>query len=173
MRILWLATAVALLGGCGGGSNGNRADLGPNRAPQISTATTLEVAANSATSAEVTLADDRTAVDALTVAIEVSDPVLLPAGAVVLSTAATVRTLSVQPAIDSVGRAEIVLTVADETGLESSARLTLDVLALEREAGAFSRSLADRDEFEAPELINAVAFLGTAEDQDFSDLLEP
>lgn len=172
MRITIVLVAVAVLAGCGGGSNDNLQGVAVNQPPRIGAAATFSVAANSAASTTVSVADDRTGVDALTIEIGVSDSTLLPEGSVVISATGAERMLRIAPAIDNFGQAELLLTVADEAGLQSSTELALTVLPLQREASSFSRNLAVQGEFEAPELINAVEFLDVGEDQDFSDLLD-
>ncbi|MEM8501216.1 MAG: hypothetical protein AAF542_24595 [Pseudomonadota bacterium] len=170
MKYLFLLCLTVCAVGCGGGGGGN-ANAPQNQAPSIQADDAVRVDANSSNSTTITIDDDLTALSDLIVETSADNGDLFPMGSITVSGTEAMRTISLTPAVDEVGSSRLSVRVMDAGGLSVSATINIDVDPIARNASAFSRDLAMRDELGDPVLINAIDIFDDAVDDDFSDLL--
>ncbi len=171
-NLLSLMVCTTLIG-CGGSGGGNNDVPAVNQAPTISAAANLSVDANQQTTIDVAISDDSTAGQDLTVQAVADNPVLFPTASIIVRNGGENRSIALIPATDETGTSSIDVRVTDTDGLSASTRIDVSVVALQRQAALFSRSLAQADATDEPTLINALEFLDDAENDDFADLLSP
>ncbi len=166
--IRFLAVSL-VLAGCGGGGSSSP---GPNQAPQLGAVGDLAVDANAQASVSVSVSDDRTAADDLTVTVASDNAELLPTASIDVSASGRTRAITLTPVQDSIGKANLRLTVSDADGASASAAFGVTVNALQRTAATFARDLATLEEEEEPVLINAVNFTDLGDEESFLELLQ-
>ena len=171
------ATALALtavaVASCGGGSGSSPAPAPPpsNSAPTIGAIANKSVSANVQSAVGFTVSDEN--VSALMVTASSSNQLVLPDANLSIAGTGSARTLSVEPAIDTVGSAFVTIDVADSEGLSASRTFELIVDPQNASLKQFVRDGFASDAFDEPAPINAVEFAQDAEDDGFEDLLDP
>lgn len=162
---------VALIGllvaGCGG------SDFSPapvNTAPIISAIADQNTTANEQSAAiAFTVTDEQTS--NLSISVSSDNQQVVPDSGLVLGGTGATRSLTITPAIDSLGDAFITIIVTDAAGLSASLSFLLTVVPQQVSTQQFVRTTFAEAETGDPALINALAFDQDADNDDFADLL--
>ena len=170
-RVICLA-GVALLSACGGGNDADDTTQALNNPPQISAASDLELFGNDAGETSVAVSDDATAPDELTITAVSDNPAVVPSSAVLVTGAGESRTVSIAPGTDTLGSAQITLTVTDEAGLADSTDFLVTVSLAQVSVSDFVRTAFQQPADAQPTPINTLEFVNDAQDDDFADLVE-
>lgn len=160
------------LSGCGGGG-GDRDRPVVNQPPTLGAIPDQQIDGNGSLALTLSVADDQTGSDALALMVSSDDLTLLPAAGLVLGGSGGTRSLEITPAADSLGTAQVSVTLSDADGLQSTQQFRVDVTAVDTPVAGFVRSLFAADENDEPALINALNLVDDAAGDDFSDLLAP
>lgn len=167
--LLLLALGLA---GCGGGG-GDRDRPVVNQPPTLGSIPDQQIDGNGSLALTLTVADDQTASDALTLMVTSDDPTLFPAAGLVLGGTGGTRSLEITPTADSLGTAQVSVTLSDADGLQNTQQFRVDVTAVDTPLAGFVRDLFAADENDDPMLINALNLVDDAAGDDFSDLVVP
>ena len=171
-RIVCLA-GVALLSACGGGGGSDdQVAQAANNPPIIGAANDLELLGNAQGEITVTVTDDGTAADQLSVTAASDNPAVVPSSAVLITGTGDTRTVQIAPGTDTLGSAQITLTVTDEAGLEDSTAFLVTVSTAQVSVSDFVRTTFAQPADAAPTLINTLEFVNDAQDDEFADLLQ-
>ena len=162
---------LLLIGACGGGNSDGAVSV-INGPPTISVAGDLLVFGNGQAQTTVTISDDTTALEKLSIGVESDAPTIVPANTVVVTGSGDSRAVQVSPMADALGSATITLTVTDEAGLVGTTSFTVTVSLAQTSVADFVRSAFAQSIDDAPVLINTLEFVNDADGEDFSDLLE-
>src|SRR5262245_61882557 len=135
-----ISLATALLAGCGGDGGGEGGGYGDPTLPRRPNARPAMGGVQDQTSGEgatigpisCTVNDAETSAEALTVAATSSNAALIPANGIELDGVGASRTLTITPATEGAGSADITITVSDAGGARSSASFKLAVNPLLR-----------------------------------------
>lgn len=161
---------VALLGltvaACGGSGSAPVANL----APTISAIPDQGTAANQQSAPIAFTVTDEQASALIITAMSDNQPVV-PDSGLALGGAGSNRTLSVTPAVDTLGDAFITVFATDVQGLTASVSFLLTIDPQQASMQQFTRNSFSQGEDGDPELINALQFDQDAENDDFADLL--
>lgn len=168
-RCIHLLVVSLLLAACGGGGSSSPA---PNQAPQLDVIGDVAVDANAQANVSVSLADDQTAADDLALTITSDNAQLFPVGSIDVSDRGRTRNITLTPEPDSIGTANVTVTVSDANGAAASTAFGVRVNALQLTAAAFARDLATQEAEADPVLINAVSFTDLGDEEDFVELLQ-
>ncbi len=161
------AAASLLLAGCGG-SDPTPAPV--NRAPSISAIADRATTANSTSAAiAFAVADEQTS--SLSITAGSDDQTVIPDSGIVQFGASASRSLTVTPAIDTLGDAMITVIVTDQAGLSASSSFLVTVVPQQESIRQFIRTTFAGGEADDPQPINAVVFDQDADDDDFADFL--
>ncbi len=163
-----IATLLSLLvAGCGGGGS----DFSPapvNAPPTISTIADQSTSANVTSSA---IPFTVTSATSLSFSISSDNQQVVPDSGLDLVSDGGSGSITVTPVIDTLGDAFITIIVTDQAGLSASTSFLLTIIPQQVSLQQFVRTEFARVEDGEPALINAVAFVQDAENDDFADLL--
>ena len=168
-----LATA-ALVTGCGGGGSMN-ATPPPvqNAAPTVSTVPAQTINQDTPTGALAFTVNDDGGADALTVAVSSTDTTLLPTRGLVLSGTGSSRTLTMTPAEDATGSANVSVTATDAGGKFATITIPVTVKAVPQSITTYTNSTFALMEGDTPAQVSGFTFVQDADDEaTFAPLLQ-
>jgi hypothetical protein len=135
-KIAIVLGTAALAAGCSGGGSSESMPTPPaavNSAPTISSIAAQTIDEGGATDVlAFTIGDAETSADALTVAVSSSNGSMLPADAFEMTGSGSSRALTIFPAAEQSGTANITIAVRDDDGATSSSKFDLMVTPLLR-----------------------------------------
>ncbi len=161
-----IATLLSLLvAGCGGSGS----SPGPvNTAPTISAIADQSTSANVSSSA---IAFTVTSSTSLSFSTSSDNQQVVPDSGLDLVSNGASGSITVTPVIDTLGDAIITIIVSDQAGLKASTSFLLTIVPQQASLQQFVRTEFAQAENGEPALINAIAFIQDAENDDFADLL--
>lgn len=165
-----LATAV-LVTGCGGGSGAVSAPQ--NMAPILSPLLAQTVNQDTSTPALAFTVQDDGGVDSVTLSVSSSDATLLPAYGLALGGSGGTRTITVTPAEDATGSANVTVTAMDAQNKTASISFPVTVSAVSRSIAAYTNSTFALMEGDTPVQVSGFTFVQDADDDaTFAGLLQ-
>jgi len=169
-----LIVTATLVTGCGGGGSSN-ATPPPvqNAAPTVSTLSAQTINQDTPTGAlSFTVGDDGGA-DALLVAVSSTDMNLLPSRGLVLSGTGASRMLTVTPAEDATGTANVSVTATDVGGKFATVVFPVTVKAVTQSVAGYTSSTFALMENDTPVQVSGFTFVQDADDDaTFAPLLQ-
>jgi len=169
MRSVTILIALVFTSACGGGGGNNPPPVPINAVPTISAVPDQQIDGNSQATITISIDDDGTPLNDLTVSATSSNGALLPDPQV--SSEGATRTVSLVPTPDELGSSQISLAVTDAQGLTATVMFNVTVNAVNQSLSQFVRDAFATGESGNVQLINALEFVNDAQDDDFSDLL--
>lgn len=167
-----LATA-AVVTGCGGGGSRGPAPAPRNAAPTVSSIPAQTINQDTSTPALAFTVGDDGAVGDVNVVVSSADPTLLPSYGLVLGGSGANRTVTVTPAEDATGTANVSLTAVDKTGVTTSVTFPVTVKAVSQSIAAYTNSTFALMEGDTPVQVSGFTFVQDADDDaTFAPLLQ-
>jgi hypothetical protein len=168
---LLLLAAAALVTGCGGGS------VTPppmqNAGPVLSPLTAQTVNQDTPTAALAFTVSDDGGADAVMLAVASTDPNLLPVRGLVLGGSGGSRTITVTPAEDATGTANVTVTATDSGGKFASVTFPVTVQAVSQSIAGYASSAFALTENDTPVPVSGFTFVQDADDDaTFAPLLK-
>ena len=177
MRSRWgaplalLATA-AVVTGCGGGGSGS-APASQNMAPILSPLVAQTVNQDASTPALAFTVSDDGGVDSVTLSVSSSDATLLPAYGLALGGTGGNRTITVTPAEDAAGSANVTVMAVDGQNKTATVTFPVTVSAVSRSIAAYTNSTFALMEGDVPVQVSGFTFVQDADDDaTFASLLQ-
>lgn len=166
IRSLTIVSAWLLAAACSGDGRPSAA----NMAPTVSSIADQTAMANQPTPAiAFTVSDEQP--NALSLAVMSDNPGLLPDGSILIAGSGANRSITIAPAVDSLGDAYVTIVATDSAGLAAGTTFLLTIDAEQKSMLTFVRNAFSASSNNEPELVNAVEFAQDAESDDFTDLL--
>ena len=168
-----LATA-ALVTGCGSGGSSN-ATPPPvqNAAPTVSAVPAQTINQDMPTGAIAFTVGDDGGADALSVTVSSTDTTLLPTRGLMLSGTGSNRTLTVTPAEDATGSANVSVMATDAGGKFASITIPVTVKAVSQSITSYTNSTFALMEGDTPVQVSGFTFVQDADDEaTFAPLLQ-
>jgi hypothetical protein len=165
IKIQIVTLLCLLVAGCGGS--------GSSQVP-VNTAPTISTIADQSTSANVTssaIPFTVTSATSLSFSTSSDNQQVVPDSGLDLVSNGASGSITVTPIVDTLGDAFITIIVTDQAGLSASTSFLLTIIPRQVSLQQFVRTEFARVEDGEPALINAVAFVQDAENDDFADLL--
>lgn len=166
-----LATAV-LVTGCGGGGSGSGATPPQNTAPVLSSLLAQTVNQDTSTPALAFTVNDDGGAGAVTLTVSSSDATLLPGYGLVLGGSGANRTITVTPAEDATGTANVTVSAKDAQGMSSSVSFPVTVKAVSQSVANYTSSAFALMETDVPVQVSGFTFVQDADDATFAPLLQ-
>jgi hypothetical protein len=167
-----LATA-ALVTGCGGGGGSGGTPTPQNAPPTLSPLTAQTVDQDTPTPAQAFTVSDDGGVNAVIVVASSSDPNVLPRYGLKLGGSGANRTITVIPAEDATGTANVTVTASDARGAFSSVVFPVTVNAVSRSFAGYSTAAFAQQEGDTPAQVSGITFVQDADDEaTFAPLLQ-
>ena len=171
---LCLLASAALVTGCGGGGS-NNATPPPvqNAAPTLSAIPAQAVNQDTPTGALAFTVSDDGGPDSLALTVMSTDTNLLPARGLVLGGTGGSRTLTVTPAEDATGTANVSVTVVDTGGKFALVTFPVTVKAVSQSIASYTSSAFALMETDTPVQVSGFTFVQDADDDaTFAPLLQ-
>jgi hypothetical protein len=160
-----LATA-ALVTGCGGGGSGSgSAPMPQNMAPILSPLVAQTVNQDTPTPALAFTVDDDGGVGGVTLSVSSSDAALLPAYGLALGGSGGNRTITVTPAEDATGSANVTVTAVDAQNKSSSISFPVTVKTVSQSIATYTNSTFALMEGDTPVQVSGFTFVQDADDE--------
>ena len=160
-----LATA-AMVTGCGGGGSGSGPAPTPqNMAPILSPLVAQTINQDTSTPALAFTVDDDGGVGAVTLSVTSSDATLLPAYGLALGGSGGARTITVTPAEDATGSANVTITALDAQNKSASISFPVTVSVVSRSIASYTNSTFALMEGDTPVQVSGFTFVQDADDE--------
>jgi hypothetical protein len=168
-----LFATAALLAGCGGGggSGSMPAPTPQNMAPVVSPVAAQAVDQDTPTSALAFTVSDDGGVSSLMVSVSSSDANLLPAYGLELGGSGANRTITVTPAEDATGNANVTVTAMDAQGKAGAVTFPVTVKAVTQSVMSYTDSAFALMETDTPVQVSGFTFVQDADDEATFDAL--
>ena len=168
---LGLLATAAVLTGCGGGSGS--APMSQNMAPILSPLVAQTVNQDTSTPALAFTVSDDGGVGSVMLSVSSSDATILPAYGLALGGTGGNRTITVTPAEDAVGTANVTVTAVDAQGKTASVMFPVTVSAVSQSIAAYTNSTFALMEGDMPTQVSGFTFVQDADDDaTFASLLQ-
>jgi hypothetical protein len=173
MALLATAALVASCGGSGGGSGSMPAPTPQNTAPTLSPVTAQSVDQDTPTSALAFTVSDDGGVSSVALSVSSSDANLLPGYGLELAGSGANRTITVTPAEDATGNANVTVTATDPQGKAGAVTFPVTVKAVTQSVTSYTDSAFALMETDAPVQVSGFTFVQDADDEaTFDPLLQ-
>jgi hypothetical protein len=170
--LLLLAVATAVSGCGGGGSGSGPAPTPQNTAPVLSPLVAQTINQDTSTPALAFTVNDDGGVGSVTVSASSSDASILPSVGLALGGTGGSRTITVTPAEDATGTANVTVTATDGR-LTSSVTFAVSVRAVTQSVTAYTNSTFALMEGDTPVQVSGFTYLQDADDETtFAPLLQ-
>jgi len=169
-----LATA-AMVAGCGGGggSGSAPAPTPQNTAPVLSAIAAQTINQDTSTPALAFTVNDDGGLGAVIVSVSSSDKTLIPSYGLALGGSGANRTVTVVPAEDATGTANVSVTAVDARGLSTSVTFPVTVTAVSKSIAMYTNSAYALMEGDTPVQVSGFTFVQDADDDaTFAPLLQ-
>jgi Big-like domain-containing protein len=169
-----LATATVVTGCGGGGGSGSGAAPAPvNTAPVVSPIGAQTINQDASTPALTFTVNDDGGLGALKVLVSSADSTLFPPYGLVLGGSGANRTITVTPAEDATGTANVSVTASDAQGNLTSSIFPVTVKAVSQSVAAYTNSTFALMEGDTPVQVSGITFVQDADDDaTFTPLLQ-
>jgi hypothetical protein len=173
---LTLVAVAAGLTACGGGGSGSMPAPAPtpqNMAPVLSPLAAQTVDQDTSTPALAFTVSDDGGVSGVMLSVSSSDPNLLPEYGLALGGSGANRTITVLPAEDAAGSANVTVTAADAQGKATTVTFAVTVKAVSQSIASYTTSAFALMETDTPVQVSGYTFVQDADDEaTFDPLLQ-
>ena len=172
LSALMLLATASLVTACGGGGSGSMPAPTPqNAAPVLSPLTAQMVNQDTPTPALAFTVSDDGGVGSVMLSVSSSDPNLLPGYGLALDGSGANRTVTVVPAEDAIGTADVTVTAMDAQGKAAGVTFPVTVQAVSQSVASYTDSTFAMTESDAPVPVSGYTFVQDADDDTTFDPL--